>query len=121
MDQGIVAGIGNIYSDEILFQARINPAARVETLTPTQIKRVFLTMRDVLKTAIAHGAGSELFVERDAQRCSFARAQEGRSLPSLRIASEGLQSWRSHSVLLSAMSNVLADSPWRAIGWLVPY
>src|SRR3974390_2378542 len=34
MDQEIVAGIGNIYSDEILFQGRINPAERIDKLTP---------------------------------------------------------------------------------------
>ena len=64
MDQQIVAGIGNIYSDEILFQARINPAERIDNLAPSQLKRLFLKMREVLKTAIARGAGSEQFVER---------------------------------------------------------
>jgi formamidopyrimidine-DNA glycosylase len=64
MDQEIVAGIGNIYSDEILFQARINPAERTDKLTPDQLKRLFLEMRRILKTAIACGAGSEQFVER---------------------------------------------------------
>lgn len=28
MDQSVIAGIGNIYSDEILFTARIHPARR---------------------------------------------------------------------------------------------
>jgi len=81
MDQGIVAGIGNIYSDEILFQARINPTARVETLTPTEIKRVFLSMRDVLKTAIAHGAGSELFVERMPKGALLPERKKGGHCP----------------------------------------
>jgi len=64
MDQEVLAGIGNIYSDEILFQARINPAARIDSLTSNQVKRLFVTMREVLGTAIACGAGSELFTER---------------------------------------------------------
>jgi formamidopyrimidine-DNA glycosylase len=64
MDQQIIAGIGNIYSDEILFQARINPAERMDKLVPSQLRRLFLEMRKVLKTAIAHGAGSEQFIER---------------------------------------------------------
>jgi len=29
MDQSLLAGIGNVYSDEILFQARLHPKARV--------------------------------------------------------------------------------------------
>ena len=64
MDQEIIAGIGNIYSDEILFQARINPAERMDKLAPRQLKRLFLEMRKVLKTAIAYGAGSEQYTER---------------------------------------------------------
>jgi formamidopyrimidine-DNA glycosylase len=63
-DQQIIAGIGNIYPDEILFQARIDTAARTDELTPNQIRRLFLTVREGLKTAIAHGAGTEPFTER---------------------------------------------------------
>jgi formamidopyrimidine-DNA glycosylase len=64
MDQQIVAGIGNIYSDEILVQARIDPAARTDKLAPRQLKRLFAQMRKVLKTAVSRGAGSEQFVDR---------------------------------------------------------
>ena len=64
MDQEVIAGIGNIYSDEILFQARINPAERMDRLAPGALKRLYLQMRDVLKTAVGRGAGSEQFVER---------------------------------------------------------
>jgi len=64
MDQEIVAGVGNIYSDEILFRARINPAACIRQLSPDDIKRLYRSMREVLKTAAARGAGSEQFTER---------------------------------------------------------
>jgi formamidopyrimidine-DNA glycosylase len=64
MDQQVIAGIGNIYSDEILFQARINPAERMDKLIPSQLKHLFLEMRKVLRTAIACGAGSEQFTDR---------------------------------------------------------
>lgn len=64
MDQQVIAGIGNIYSDEILFQARINPLERIDRLPPAALKRVFAQMRAVLKTAVAKGAGSEGFVDR---------------------------------------------------------
>ena len=68
MDQQIMAGIGNLYADEILFQARINPAERMDKLAPIQLKRLFLEMRKVLKTAIARGAGSEQFTGRMPKR-----------------------------------------------------
>ncbi len=64
MDQQILAGIGNIYSDEVLFQAKIDPAAPIDRLAPNELKRLFLQMRDVLKTAVSRGAGSEQFVDR---------------------------------------------------------
>jgi formamidopyrimidine-DNA glycosylase len=64
MDQHIIAGIGNIYSDEILFQARIDPSLRIKDLSPNALKRLYVEMHKVLKIAIACGAGSEQFVDR---------------------------------------------------------
>jgi len=84
MDQQILAGIGNIYSDESLFQARINPAARVDKLTPIELRKLFLTMRDVLKTAIAHGAGSELFTERMPKGALLPERKKGGHCPRCR-------------------------------------
>lgn len=84
MDQEIVAGIGNIYSDEILFQARINPAERIDKLTPGQLERLFLEMRKVLKTAIARGAGSEQFVERMPKGSLLPQRNKGGRCPRCR-------------------------------------
>jgi formamidopyrimidine-DNA glycosylase len=64
MDQARMAGIGNIYADEILFQARIHPAAIAASLTPEAIHGLFTAMKFVLQTAVACGAGAETFVER---------------------------------------------------------
>lgn len=63
MDQHIIAGIGNIYSDEILFQARIAPALPINALSSDTLKRLYADMRQVLETAVAVGAGSEQFTE----------------------------------------------------------
>ena len=84
MDQHIIAGIGNIYSDEVLFQARINPAARTDALTPGEIKRLFLTMRKVLETAVTHGAGSELFTERMPRGSLLPERKKGGRCPRCR-------------------------------------
>jgi formamidopyrimidine-DNA glycosylase len=64
MDQSRIAGIGNVFADEILFQVRLHPLTPVERLTPAQLKALFATMRKVLKTAIAAGAGAEGYWER---------------------------------------------------------
>jgi formamidopyrimidine-DNA glycosylase len=64
MDQEVIAGIGNIYSDEILFQARLHPRTRSDRLTPVTKKRLFGSIKEVLQTAIEAGAGAERLVER---------------------------------------------------------
>lgn len=56
MDQEIVAGIGNIYSDEILYQAGILPGTRASRLNEKQVFDLHGKMLDVLKTAVRYGA-----------------------------------------------------------------
>ena len=53
MDQKLVAGIGNIYADEILFRARIHPARVASGLTRGEIKRIHQAIRPILDEAIA--------------------------------------------------------------------
>ncbi|MGK7294762.1 MAG: Fpg/Nei family DNA glycosylase [Candidatus Wenzhouxiangella sp. M2_3B_020] len=52
MDQARLAGIGNIYSDEILFQARIHPRTEASRLSESQLDRLFECMRKILQGAI---------------------------------------------------------------------
>ncbi len=47
-----VAGIGNAYSDEILWEARLAPLRRRSTLRPEEIDRLYIAMRSVLADAI---------------------------------------------------------------------
>ncbi len=58
MDQSIVAGIGNIYSDEILWMSDIHPERKAATLTKNEIKKMFLSMQEVLNTGIELGGDS---------------------------------------------------------------
>jgi formamidopyrimidine-DNA glycosylase len=64
MDQTLVAGIGNIYADEILFQARLHPRTAVTSLGNRQRAALFRQIKAVLATAIECGAGAEQFLER---------------------------------------------------------
>lgn len=52
MNQHIMAGIGNIYSDEILYQACVHPKTPFNALDNLKIKEIFNTMNEVLQTAI---------------------------------------------------------------------
>ncbi len=58
-DQARMAGIGNIYADESLFQAGIHPGAAVRALDGAQRRRLFATIRHVLQSAIEGGLGAE--------------------------------------------------------------
>jgi formamidopyrimidine-DNA glycosylase len=52
MNQGAMAGVGNIYSDEILFQAEIHPKTAVNELNDAQRRKLFAKLKEVLDTAI---------------------------------------------------------------------
>ena len=52
MDQSVFAGIGNIYSDEILWLAGIHPLRQVSSLTQEELKSIFTSTKKILKKAI---------------------------------------------------------------------
>ncbi len=52
MKQKYIAGIGNIYSDEILFQAGIHPGVQSSRLKKKDMENIYRQMNHVLKTAI---------------------------------------------------------------------
>ncbi len=56
MNQNILAGIGNIYSDEILFQADIHPFTNVKRLKENDLKNIYQKMNLVLKKAVSVNA-----------------------------------------------------------------
>jgi formamidopyrimidine-DNA glycosylase len=52
MDQQVMAGVGNIYSDETLFHAGIHPKVAVRKLDDETVKNLYQSMLKVLETAI---------------------------------------------------------------------
>lgn len=61
LNQRIIAGLGNLYADEALFQAGICPRARC--LTIGQLSTLFSSIQKVLKTALATNADLEKLPE----------------------------------------------------------
>ncbi len=53
MDQHRIAGIGNIYANEALFRARIDPSRPADRLTPAELGRLYRAVRAVLTDAVA--------------------------------------------------------------------
>lgn len=55
LDQRLVAGLGNIYADEVLFRSGIRPTVFGNSLKPNQIEKLHQMIIEVLQTAIAAG------------------------------------------------------------------
>ncbi|MBU4482093.1 DNA-formamidopyrimidine glycosylase, partial [Patescibacteria group bacterium] len=52
MDQKVISGIGNIYSDDILWLAKISPFKQSNKLTENQLKILFKAIKDILNKAV---------------------------------------------------------------------
>lgn len=59
MDQSLMSGLGNIYSDEVLFQLGIHPKTRMGDLEKGDIERIRDTMAEVVERSIEAGADPE--------------------------------------------------------------
>jgi formamidopyrimidine-DNA glycosylase len=55
LDQGKIAGVGNLLADEILWQAQVSPLARVGSLSSAQVNRLYRALKSVLAAALANG------------------------------------------------------------------
>jgi len=52
MNQEVLVGIGNIYSDEILWKAKVNPFKKINQLKEKELKEIYKAIKKVLKRAI---------------------------------------------------------------------
>jgi formamidopyrimidine-DNA glycosylase len=58
LNQKLLRGVGNIYADESLFRAGLRPRRRVSTITRVQLEKLYESVQEVLKEAIALGGSS---------------------------------------------------------------
>lgn len=58
LDQSVIAGIGNIYADEIMHRARLRWDRRVDTLRPAQLRLLHAATIDVLAAAVEAGGST---------------------------------------------------------------
>jgi formamidopyrimidine-DNA glycosylase len=56
LDQAILAGVGNLYADEALFQSQIHPLTFPKQLGKEQLQLLLYQIRRILTTAIENGA-----------------------------------------------------------------
>jgi formamidopyrimidine-DNA glycosylase len=58
LNQSLLRGVGNIYADESLFRAGIRPRRRASTIPRQQLRKLYLSIQEVLREAIKLGGSS---------------------------------------------------------------
>ncbi|HEX2784140.1 MAG TPA: bifunctional DNA-formamidopyrimidine glycosylase/DNA-(apurinic or apyrimidinic site) lyase [Ilumatobacteraceae bacterium] len=58
LDQHVIAGIGNIYCDEILHRARLRPDRLANSLKPADVRRLHAAIHSILESAIEAGGST---------------------------------------------------------------
>lgn len=72
MDQKVVAGLGNIYVNELLWRCKINPQTKVGQLSASQIIKLARGIKPLLEEAIRYGGSSaNTFVKIDGSKGTF--------------------------------------------------
>jgi formamidopyrimidine-DNA glycosylase len=72
MDQKMIAGIGNIYADEILFASRVHPLQLAGWLTVGEIQKIQNNARKILKKAIlCHGTSAKDYLDAFGQKGNY--------------------------------------------------
>lgn len=59
MDQKKIGGVGNIYANDSLFDAQIDPRRKAKTLTGTEIKKLYDSLLNVLRKSLEYGGSSD--------------------------------------------------------------
>ena len=67
MDQGFIAGLGNIYTDEALFRAKIHPLQKSDSVSKTEAEALFNAIQNVLMEGIQRFGASLDWIYRGGQ------------------------------------------------------
>jgi len=74
LNQSVLRGLGNIYTDESLFRARLHPARIASGLTRKQLHTLYRSIREVLTAAIRlRGSSISDYVDSNGDRGGFQR------------------------------------------------
>lgn len=70
-DQGLIAGVGNAYSDEILHAARLSPFARGDRLDEAALARLLTALRETLGSALEQARGLDIGALKEGKRSAL--------------------------------------------------
>jgi formamidopyrimidine-DNA glycosylase len=107
LNQKVIAGLGNIYADEVLFRAGIAPARKANSLSAAENRRLYQAIKEVLNAGIAF-QGTSLRDYRD------ANGREGSFQAFLQVYGRGLKPCRLcgqtlHKVRLAGRTTVFCS------------
>ena len=87
LSQNVIAGVGNLYADEMLFRSSIDPRRTVDRLTDAEVKAIFGNMRRLLTEVIAFKARDKDYPARfllphreEGERCPRCGGSIGRTV-----------------------------------------
>ena len=81
LDQTFLAGLGNIYTDEALHLAKLNPLATSDSITATQAESLHEAIRTVLKEGIRRNGASIDWVYRGGEFQNYFRVYDRKGKP----------------------------------------
>jgi len=59
LDQTVIAGVGNIYTDESLWAARIHPSTLVKNISKSKMRKLYRELQNILQLSIDKGGSSD--------------------------------------------------------------
>ena len=77
MDQKFIAGIGNIYSDEILFASKVHPLRQAKTLADKEKRKIHGNISKILKKAIKlKGSSVQHYIDAQGKKGEYEKAHK---------------------------------------------
>ncbi len=74
LNQKLIAGLGNIYVDEVLWEARIRPERLVPSIRPEELKKLFLAINKIIALAIeSRGTTFSNYVDSQGRSGNFSK------------------------------------------------
>jgi len=102
LDQKVIAGVGNIYSDESLWMAKIHPASIVKDISEKKLDNLFNSLVEVMRESIKKGGSTDRnFVDFEGKKGSYLNFAKvfrregqacprcGREIKKIRVAGRG--------------------------------
>jgi len=74
LNQQLIAGLGNIYVDEVCFKAGVKPNRRLNDLKPEEIKKIYQSIKPILHQAIKYGGTTfRNYLNHDGQQGNYTQ------------------------------------------------